>query len=571
MFNYDTDNVQDLYKKYNFGDNTTIEYLEKSKIAKEIQVHTKGKLFDKIIDVFQNEDPEATRHVLGTYEPFTKNSIWKGIININKILSNTGYEVSGNADVLEQLKKLNFYEDFRNLFINIGVATDPNAIIVWHENKLLALCTKDIVYKDENGVAYIDWENTQYELVKDNHCFDKVNVTVNNNNKLGIHTYTNGYKRQIIGNKTVVYQSKEQIITSIYLAKQVETTIVNRKYPLQSIYANIGIDEDDNGIYHSPAEQFIAFGNYALIQHRTFRAVEAMFGYPRAIEVALPCDEAGCLSGTTDCDPCDDFPLGRKPCSKCKGSGQLDLRSPYKIIKRKLDANHDSLNANIPFVEYITPDIGILQYNATAWRDSLKLAEESMFIKQRQQTGNVESAKSKEIDQEDAYTWYTHIGKYYYSAMKKLIEIAHQINGKTESVGLEPPMSLAVYNEMESFEILNSYLATDTPLFLKQNKISSFISKYTSKSNPIHKVIEVLKLVDIFLFYSQSDIEKMSNNGSINDKDWMVHNYAFPLLQQMISEDNKILDFEPIQIKSLLDVRLNEKIASKPNLVLGNG
>lgn len=55
------------------------------KVARELQVHTKGQLFKKVNTLFPNEHPDSKAHCIATYEPITKGSVWKGINNLKRI------------------------------------------------------------------------------------------------------------------------------------------------------------------------------------------------------------------------------------------------------------------------------------------------------------------------------------------------------------------------------------------------------------------------------------------------------------------------------------------------------
>jgi len=141
-------------------------------LAYNLQVHTKGLMFDKIINLFPNEHPDSHKHCVNSYESVTKSSIWKSINNIIRIFSNSSY----NIQISEKARKLieeyqqndgNLFSNFLNDWIKNAVAEDPNGICVCYPPEYDKadlyefVCHKDIVHKDDEMLIFIsDDEST---------------------------------------------------------------------------------------------------------------------------------------------------------------------------------------------------------------------------------------------------------------------------------------------------------------------------------------------------------------------------------------------------------------------------
>jgi hypothetical protein len=557
---YSEDNVKLLVDKIQAGKQYELylEYYYK-KVKEELCVHTQGKLFDKVIKVFKNEEPESSRFVLDTYESVTKGSIWRGIDNLSRIFNNTGFDLTGDQETINSLSDSEFFTQYINDFINISTAIDPNAIQAWikKDDKWVSkfVRTEFIKLINDKEIAFILEEESDYTLrVKSTRLggisnYEPESQIVRNSYFEGVE-YVWGEKM------TYIYINGSQYLKIVTYKNNASVEIENFDTALLSPYSYTGVERIEKGVYHSAVAGFIPFGNHALIQHRTYRSVEAIFGYPRMSEVELPCEN--CIRGLESCDPCEEFPEGQKPCRTCHGSGFISLQSPFKIYKRKLFPDSPELNANIKPVEFFTPDIQILTYNAEAWKKTLELGEDAIYIQQRVETGNVESAKSREKQLESMYSWLGRISSVIYQNLQNTLDNYSLITGSGK-VSVNKPISFAIMNELEAFEYLNAIVSSDAPVFIKTSHIENFLNKYISRTSPVIKIVEVLKRVDPFVFYSNKDLQTLSDSGVIDDSDWRVHSYAFPLLMQLYTREPELFASDYDVIEARLMAELDKK------------
>lgn len=540
---YTNENAKDLIAKIQ-SDGVTQDYLVHyfKKIKEELCVHTQGKLFDKVITVFNNEEPEASKFILDTYESVTKGSIWRGIDNISRIFNNTGFDVTGDEGVINDLNESDFFSNYVNDFISISTAVDPNSIQVWikkdNEWESRFIKTSLIKFINSEEVCFILEEESDYEL-KTSSSNINLGLSYKHNSLAVTKSFFEGIDYVWGSNLTYIYINKYQYVEVKKSAKDAKIEFYNFVNPLKTPYSYTGVEKIEKGIYHSAVAGFIPFGNHALIQHRTYRSVEALFGYPRMSEVELPCEN--CVRGTETCDPCNEFPSGVRPCTICHGSGHISMQSAFKIYKRKLYPEAPELNVNIKPVEFFTPDISILNYNAEAWKKTLQLGEDAIYIQQRVETGNVESAKSREKQLESMYSWLGRISSVIYENIQNTINNYSAITNGGQ-VTVNKPISFAIMNELEAFEYLNAIVNADAPVFIKTSHIENFLNKYISKTSPVIAVVDVLKRVDPFVFYTTKDLQTLSDSGVINDEDWRVHSYAFPILMQMYTKNPELFN-----------------------------
>jgi len=564
---YSEENVSELIKKITGNREESafpFNYWNKKKL--DLQVHTKGKLYEKTFTVFKNEEPAASNFVAGTYEPVTKSSIWKGIDNISRIFKNTGFDITSDAETSMFIANSGIKEKIIDNFINGSMSTDPNTFAVpyYEENEkewTIKFVESSLIKSiGEDSISFIDDENSKFDIQLEYYSFLK-----NNNRDLKREDcLLSSYPKKVFSTKKMryIHISSEQYIIIDFNGKDYTVKFYDIPKDVEP-YVTTGVNKEFSYISESPVQAFIPFGNISLLQHRAARSVENIFGYPRMSEIELPCDN--CHHGIEKCDISDEHPSGEKACSKCHGTGALSLQSIFKIYKRKLSED-PAANNDIDPVKFHTPDVGILEYISKSWQNTLRLGEDCIYVQQIVETGNVQSAKSREKQLEQMYSWLDRLSNFFYNSASKIINNLCLLNNHGHA-SIEKPISFAIMNELESFEYLNSIVNSNSPVFIKTVHIENFLKKYISSSNPIIRVVDILKKVDVFCFYSMDDLQKMSNSGVIDDKGWKIHAYAFPLLNQMYALNPELFLKEDEEIIRELNIRLEPFIRSSNNVL----
>lgn len=546
-------------------------------IRNNLQVHTKGLLFSKVDTLFPNEHPDSKAHCINTYEPITKGSIWKAINNIGRIFSNSSFPVSASEATLDYINK-NIFEG-ENLFtyylqdwIDNTIATDPNGLCAVYPpeymggQKIEFIKSEHIRKLSKDMVVFISEEESEkkYEVcdsVVKREVFLDPNIKQLNAKRIVEKTY-NQYIKTVIVKEVFHVFTRDAFIRFELEGENFEWEV----FPFKVIHENIPAFKLTSvnlmlNINESFVAPFIPFGNLTLLQHRNHRAVDLMFSYPRMSEIQTPCDNLSCNDGI-----CRDENNEETSCSRCGGSGFVTVQSPYKVYQKRIDTGLSDpeaikqLLSSSP-VDFHTPDTSILNYSKDSWKGYLSMAEEAVFIQQKQMTGNVESGKAKEIDKESEYSWMQNISRAYNNDLTKVIQAQEYYLGGRQVVGIEQPTSFAIVTETEAFENLDIIISSDAPIFIKAQKVNNFVSKFISKSSPVIKALNVLKQVDPLLFYSTKDAQTFKSNSVISIESWIIHVYAYPILMQMYDEDNTIFEKEVSEIVPLV----LEKIPKQSN------
>jgi hypothetical protein len=550
-----------------------LKYAEQ--MAYNLQVHTKGLMFDKVTRLFPNEHPDSQRHCINSYESITKGSIWKAINNIVRVFNNSSY----NIQISEKSKALiekyqesegSLFSQFLEDWIKYAVATDPNGICVVYPPDYTDDLYRYVSYKDLKKVSdevliFIseDESESKTEMIDTEYAkeiffdFDYEIAPGTPNVK---HTMVKTYNRRI--EKKYVNEVYHVFTKTHFIRfykddpgdKEFKYDYYKHPKELETLpYFENGGVEVEKDIYESFVHSFVPFGNLALMSHRNHRAVDLMFSYPRMSEVQQECDVCQ-GQGTIKCE------TGVETCKSCKGSKYVTIQSPYKTYRKVQDSfDTDNKVFSTPSVEYYSPDPAILDYSKNQWKDYLTQAEEAVFVQQKTDTGNVQAAKSKEIDREELYSWLSNISKVLYGNLQMFLQyIENYVNANPIKASVEQPYSFAILTESEAFEALGLMLQSSAPVLLKANQIDNFVNKFTSESSPVKRALHILKKYDLLLYYSDNTVMSLKGQGAVSSKMVQQHTLAYPVLIQMYELDPQLFDLEDEQIIIKLTAEVNK-------------
>lgn len=557
-------------------------------LAYNLQVHTKGLMFDKITGLYPNEHPDSQKHCIQSFEPITQASIWKAINNIVRVFNNSSYNIQISDKTKEIIEEYqdnegSFFSQFLEDWIKYAVAEDPNGICVWYpleytDDLYRYVCYKDLVHVTDDVLIFKSQEES--ELKKDFIELEyakQVFLDYDHEDRPGIpnrrYTVVKTFNRRLeVTYLNTVYHVFTKTHFIRFYKEKAEDTVFKYdfyKHPkeLETLpyYENGGIEvekakQKDNALdlYTSFVQPFIPFGNKCLIADRNLRAVDLMYSYPRMSEVQQECD--ACKGhGKEKCDTSVNE-TGWITCRTCKGSKFITIQSPYKVYRKVQDSfDADNKVFSTPSVEFYTPDTAILDYAERQPDRYLRKAEEAVFVQQKVETGNVEAAKSKEIDREELYAWLANISKVLYNNLQMGLQyLENYVNSSPIVVSVEKPYSFAILLESEAFEALSAMLSSSVPVPIKANQIDSFVNKFISESSPVKRALHILKKYDLLLYYSQSDVANLKGNGFVDNKMCQKHTLAYPVLIQMYELNPALFDLEDEAIITKLDAEISK-------------
>lgn len=535
-----------------------------SQLSYNLQVHTKGLLFDKVTGLYPNEHPDSQKHCINSYESITKGSIWKAINNIIRVFNNSSYNIQisdRTRAVIEEYQDSegSLFSQFLEDWIKYAVATDPNGLCVWYpldytDDLYRYVCYRDLVSVSDDTLIFVsEYESEKkYEFVN-----EKVGREIFIDYGYGVegglpnvnHTSIRTFNRQL---ETRYTNKVYHVFTLTHFIRfykddpgdpvfKYEFWAHPKELETLPYFENGGV-EVEAGLYESFVQAFVPFGNLALMAHRNQRATDLMFSYPRMSEVQQPCDECSSKGQV----PCATSDTGWETCKTCKGSKYLAIQSPYKVYKKIHDSfDVDGKVFSTPSVEFYTPPTAVMDYNNKQWQNYLGQAEEAVYVQRKVDTGNVESFEKKRLDQEGMYTWLDNIAKVLYNNLQMGLQyLENYVNPSPMTVSVERPYSYAILTESEAFEALALMLNSPSPAPVKDNQIDNFVNKFISDSSPIKRVIHILKKYDPLLYFTDETLSNYRGLNSVSTSDLIKHIYAYPLLKQMYELDNGLFELE---------------------------
>jgi hypothetical protein len=546
-----------------------------SQLAYNLQVHTKGLMFDKITRLYPNEHPDSQQHCINSYESITKGSIWKAINNIIRVFNNSSYniQISDKTRALIEEYQDNegsLFSQFLEDWIKYAVATDPNGICVVYPPEYTSdlyryVCYKDLVKVSDDVLVFISEEESEYktefvdtEYVKEFFLdYDyEIAPGIPNVKHSMVRTFNRRLEKKYINTVYHVFTKTHFIRFYKDTPDEVEFQYdyFAHPKPLETLpyFENGGVEVEED-IYESFVQAFIPFGNLCLMAHRNQRANDLNFSYPRMSEVQQACDTCQ-GKGETPCS------TGWEQCKTCRGSKYVTIQSPYKVYRKVQDSfDTDNKVFSTPSVEFYTPPVEVLSYNQQNWKDYLSMAEEAVFVQQQIETGNVQAAKSKELDREGMYAWFANIAKVLYGNLQMFLQyLENYVNSNPVSVSVEKPYSFAILTESEAFDALSTILSSSVPVPIKANQIDTFVNKFISESSPVKRALQILRKYDLLLYYSNNDLMSLKGQGAISSKALIQHTYAYPTLIQMYELDKTLFDLEDEQIIQKLSAEVDK-------------
>jgi hypothetical protein len=181
----------------------------------------------------------------------------------------------------------------------------------------------------------------------------------------------------------------------------------------------------------------------------------------------------------------------------------------------------------------------------------------AIYVQQKVQTGNVQSAESKQIDLDELYSFLLLVAKTFYNNLRFVIQCEENyLNGSPIDVSVNIPFSFAIVSEDDAFTALNTILTSAAPDIIKGNQVENFILKFVSENSPVRLAYEVLKLVDPLLLKTNNDINLLKSNNIVSSEQWVTHTFAYPTLLRMFVENRELFDMN--EIPDIADMLTNE-------------
>lgn len=502
-------------------------------IFTSMTVHTRKRKPDELLlSLRPNEEPHIHQFRIANYRAITYGSMNRAFDATYRMICSINYSIVA-PDTIKTFIKEPIFMNYtlqvflEKIFLKRDIE-DPNGIMIWlptgagvQDNSQSVIPQPFLFYSED--IYYMD---TEVLVIKSD---EKSIVQIDSNGQ-----------ESLMGD---VYY----IITKMSFFKLIQVGLYsNHIFETHEIYAHkmgeipaivLGGDLNAEGVHESYFSPYLAFGDEAVATFSDWQASKLTAGHPIIEEFELY--EETKFEGTEVDKSSNPIAFGEE---KYKNNGERKVKhsSPYGIRVRKVPAKDstfdDTLGPEFPSRRYISPDVEALRYTGDAWKDLVRMAEESINVKN--QTLAISGA-AKEIDNEDKYSMITKIGNNYFNVMQNCLRYisGYQNKGKIDpSIKINKPEVFRIKTEMDLVNEISTLKEKNVPaLFLSEATIELSIKRFSG--NPVsQKIFNVIILLDPLFVYSVAEKREMVLTNVVHQKEFTRSTYAYPLLMRIAYE-----------------------------------
>jgi hypothetical protein len=522
-----------------------------------------------------NEEPDTFKYRVANYRPITYGSMNKALDDVYRILNGVSYTLNGPDNVKQYFKDTNL-EEYNNtaqneicsidLFLQKIVLKrmieDPNGFLVWVPDNMVDSATKvqpkpklvyseDFIYSDKNVFIYDSCEKTP--LTKDDGSVEM------SGEKYYIFTpneYWSLYQVGSLANPTwetvKIYRHGLGKYPVIVLGGDMCSHDIDKKQKSASYYDS----------YFSP---YLAFGDEAIRQFSDWQAIMTTAGFPKAEEFMTECAiEKYSLRSNDPNASEEEFQNNNIGYAKLKPM----QRGPYGRILRKVPNSNvadDALDANIPSIRYINPDVEVARYSGESWEKLIDKAEQALNIDMT--VGVDQSGKAKLLDKEGQYSMLTKIGNNVFSNIynNSLRIVDGYLNTTTiqnSKASVNKPSTFWVKNELDLIQEISTLKTNNAPSFFLAEATTD-LAKKRFNGNPVNqKMFDFIALYDSLFIYTATEKNSLLASGAITLDDIIISLRMYSVLMQIISDWSPatFIETDMQAIKDEFDTRIAEYI-----------
>lgn len=546
------------------------------KVFLSMAVHTRKRVpVELLLARRPNEDLNIHQYRINNYRAITYGSMNQANDDLHRIVSGISYTVNVEDNVREYLNNGSvgqYCSTLQNetitpkLFIEKITLKrdieDPNGFLIWYptgggvtdsSKKVVPqpklIYSSQFTYADENVFIYLSEEKSPLR--------------------------TTGGKSELKGE--IYYFLTKNEIWKMYqigtLSKPAWTQEMIYKHDLGAFPVIVlGGDINSEGYYESYFSPYLAFGDEAIHQFSDWQAIMTTSSFPHKEQFATECMVRRVTKDSNNPSDSEENYSGG-------GNGEIEL-VPYKVtpygvtirpVPIKNDALNEHLDASIPSVRFISPDIEVARYSGDSWEKLIKKAEEALNINMT--LGMDQSGVAKQIDKESQYSMITKIGNNFFDNiyLNSLKIIDGYLNRKPfekSTASINKPSSFWVKSESELVEEITSLKSSNAPRFFLQEATIDLATKRFS-GNPLNeKIFKVIALYDPYYTHSESEKNSGISAGTITKEDVIRSQRIFNILKQIAEEKTAevFMKMEPGKIYEEFETRVQEFFPEEPTI-----
>ena len=264
----------------------------------------------------------------------------------------------------------------------------------------------------------------------------------------------------------------------------------------------------------------------------------------------------------------------RVVCNTCNGTGRVPIApGPYGVFLRpkkgKFEEGPESVK---PVVDYLHPDVAILQFGGEVWEKYLKYVKDALnllFIDEAQ------SGVAKSMDREDKIATLDKIARNLYNLLKNTVQIIWKFENPNSDeypiVSVQLPSTFVEKTIEQKQAEIKGLREIQAPNVLLSQRMRSLHSSLVNNDPLEMRIYDIATMVDPFYLKSLDEKIKLQAIGVLDELSLAMSEMTPHVIRKVARENEEFLSLADNEIIELYDAlmeeertRIEERIASRP-------
>lgn len=544
-------------------------YTEKVEYAREIEVHTDENQFPELL--FRHKSPYQTEqefdYIRNNYRAITVPVMDEFFGVTNRIFNRSNFSISyqeparpqDRDEPLEAYLEQDYpiYDDIVKYFqksLKRDALVDPNGVIVVRPYKLPVRTDEEgnpvLREKEQDGKRqYLFYELDQTVKIKPvlkffpakkiiDHQDHYVTVLTEEKSVIerGGHQVEEGYVFEIYDSLNIwkVYQVGKKEEWEFETLKVYEHDL--EEVPAYPAGQNPTF-KSEGVFYESPIHAAVEPLNIVAVDNSTLDILKKKCGYPIKYAFEDPCDYDGCDGGFI-------WNGGdREQCPQCQGTGFKKSDSPLTVYRLRTpgsDGMNEDPSPPVPPVGYVSPNIDTLKFLREEIKDNIEIAKSQLRINISNDhvRGGDDTAKGKEIDREEMFSYLKGISDHFFSMMKWGINIIGRMRyqeGHVDPVISEPD-EFAIRSSSDITEEIAQAKERDLPSIFQHNLLKEQLEKRFNNDEKQQEEFRTFIAVDRLANLNNEEIKVIQAQKRAAKWEIILHDSFFQMMEEAKAE-----------------------------------
>ena len=511
---------------------TPAHYTDWVKVYASMAVHTKKVIPKELLLCRRpNESQDVHNYRLSQYRPITYGSMNRATDELYRIVSGINYKLNAPENTELLLKSplyngLNF-DLFLTQIVVRRMIEDPNGLLVWLPTGNLSDSSQKVkpvpMLVQSQNIHYIGEEVISF-------LSDELSLV-----RVG--------KTDVYEGKVFYVLTKDAFYKLVQTGRKNENTFQSEliyEHRIGEIpYCILGGDMNDNGYYDSFFAPYVGFGDEAICQFSDWQAIMVTSSHPIREEFGIECELTPIKN--KDSNP---IPEGEEEYTKKRYELRPMTKSPYNtIIRKPPNTNNNAfdeptLDANIPSVRFIHPDINVAKYVGESWQVLIEMAEDALHLNLGR---GLLSGDAKKEDKTAQKSMITKIGNnifdnIYLNSVVFADAYYNYTQANRSYISIDKPSTYDVKSEQDVVDEISMLKEKKAPSFFLANSTLDLARKRFSGDKLMQKIFNIISLRDPLYIYSVEEKNQMVLAGYVTKEQCVDSTFIFSLLLNMAAD-----------------------------------